>query len=262
MFLRFWNSFLKNDNKISMTKNLIFQDDFSNKFWRVSVENSTLTVIYGRIGTAGRSDSKEFPSNLEAEKEANKLIAEKLKKGYEEDNNINFSEADFWNIIERAKKSSEGDYEYQADLLTELLQSRPISEIIEFDNIFSELHRKSYRSDWWGAAYLINGGCSDDGFDYFRAWVISRGQKAYYEAWKNPESLLKYINEDNIGECYAETLMYSASIAYEQKTDKDDFHDKTYSLPLPEIVFDWQEDDDSLQIKFPKLFKKCKDLGF
>lgn len=246
-----------------MIKNLIFQDDSSNKFWRVSVENSTLTVIFGRIGTAGRSDSKEFQSNLEAEKEANKLIAEKLKKGYkEDDSNINFTEADFWNIIERTKKSSEGDSENQADLVTELLQSRPISEITEFNNIFSELHRKSYRSDWWGAAYLINGGCSDDGFDYFRAWVISRGQKAYYDAWENPESLLKYINENNIGECEAETLMYSASIAYEEKTDKDDFNDLIHSLPLPEIVFDWQEEDDSLQIKFPKLSKKCKDLGF
>lgn len=244
-----------------MTKNLIFQDNASNKFWRVSVENSTLTVIYGRIGTAGRSDSKEFQSNFEAEKEANKLIAEKLKKGYTEDNNIIFSEADFWNIIERTKKSSEGDSEYQAELVTELLQSRPISEIIEFDNIFSELHRKSYRSDWWGAAYLINGGCSDDGFDYFRAWVISRGKKVYYETWENPENLLKYISKDDIGEYNGESLMYSASTAYEQKTDEGDFYDKVHSLPLPEIVFDWQEEDDSLQIKFPKLYKKCKDLG-
>ena len=245
-----------------MTKNLIFQDDSSNKFWRISVESSTLTVIYGRIGTTGRSDSKVFQSDIEAEKEANKLIAEKIKKGYKEDNNLNFGESDFWNIIERTKKNSEGDSDYQADLVTEVLKNRPISEIIEFDNIFSELHCKSYRSDWWGVAYLINGGCSDDGFDYFRAWVISRGQKAYYEAWENPETLLKYINEDNIGECEAETLMYSASIAYKDKTDKDDFHEKVHSLPLPEIVFDWKEEDDSLQIKFPKLSKKCKSLGF
>ncbi|MBL0303027.1 MAG: DUF4240 domain-containing protein [Cytophagaceae bacterium] len=245
-----------------MTKNLIFQDDSSNKFWRVSVENSTLTVVFGKIGTAGRADLKEFQTNLEAEKEANKLVAEKMKKGYKDDDNTHFSESDFWNIIERAKKSSEGDADYQADLVTELLSSRPTSEIIDFGNIFIELHSKSYRSDWWGAAYLINGGCSDDAFEYFRAWVIAKGQKAYYEAWENPESLMKYINEENIGECEAESIMYSASTAYEQKTNLDDFHDKLNSYPLPEMVFDWQEEDDSLQIKFPKLSKKCEKLGF
>lgn len=245
-----------------MTKTLIFQDDSSNKFWRVTVEESMVTVTYGRIGTAGRSESKEFSSNSTAEKEANKLIAEKLKKGYKEDNTLYFGESDFWNIIERTKKSSDGDCDYQADLVTELLVSHPVADIIEFANIFDQLHRKSYRSDWWGAAYLINGGCSDDGFDYFRAWVISRGQKVYYEALEHPENLMKYINEDNIGECEAESLLYSASTAYEQKTNNDDFYDKIQSIPLPEIVFDWQEEDDSLQIKFPKLSEKCKDLGF
>jgi len=38
---------------------------------------------------------------------------------------------------------------------------------------------------------LINGGCSDDGFFYFRAWLISRGQKVYDAALQNPDSLAK-----------------------------------------------------------------------
>ncbi|MFL6076856.1 MAG: DUF4240 domain-containing protein [Mycobacteriales bacterium] len=33
---------------------------------------------------------------------------------------------------------------------------------------------ESYQGDLWGAAYLINGGASDDGFDYFRGWLIAR----------------------------------------------------------------------------------------
>jgi hypothetical protein len=28
----------------------------------------------------------------------------------------------------------------------------------------------------WVAAYLMNGGCSDDGFDYFRGWLIAQGR--------------------------------------------------------------------------------------
>ncbi|MBK6977351.1 MAG: WGR domain-containing protein [Cytophagaceae bacterium] len=83
-----------------------------------------------KIGTAGRADLKEFQTNLEAEKEANKLVAEKIKKGYKDDNNTHFRESDFWNIIEPAKKSSEGDADYQADLVTELLQADQLRKLL------------------------------------------------------------------------------------------------------------------------------------
>jgi hypothetical protein len=37
--------------------------------------------------------------------------------------------------------------------------------------------------DQWGAAYLANGGCSDDGFDYFRGWLIGQGRKCTRRSW-------------------------------------------------------------------------------
>jgi len=40
---------------------------------------------------------------------------------------------------------------------------------------FRRYLNKAYTWDLWGAAYLINGGCSDDGFEYFRRWLVSRG---------------------------------------------------------------------------------------
>lgn len=223
----------------------------------MAVEGGTLTVVYGRIGTAGRSEEKKYDSSLEAKKEGKKLVADKIKKGYKEVKPVSFGEIDFWNIIERAKKSSNGNVAHQAELVGELLLTRPVADIIQFANIFSKLHSETYRSDWWGAAYLINGGCSDDGFEDFRAWVISRGQKIFEEACKNPESLEKYINKDNIGECEAEMLNYAACEVYEQKTGKDDFYEIIRYTTMPVIVFDWKEGDDSLKNKFPKLFKKC-----
>ncbi|RYU93634.1 DUF4240 domain-containing protein [Emticicia agri] len=245
-----------------MNRTFIFRGDGSDKFWRVSIEDTTLTVFFGKSGTLGRVESKTFPSGVEAEKEANRLIAEKLKKGYKEANTVIFGEEDFWNMIERARKNSEGEVDYQASVVSEMLSERPVAEMIEFGKILNRLLHASYRSDWWGAAYLINGGCSDDGFEYFRCWVILKGKKAYDEACENPESLAKYINEENIGECEAESLLYAASTAYNQKTGKSDFYDHIEKQPLPEIVFDWQEGDDSLAIKFPKLSKKCSALGF
>ena len=41
-------------------------------------------VRFGRIGTAGQSQTKSFANDAKAQHEADKLIAEKLKKGYVE----------------------------------------------------------------------------------------------------------------------------------------------------------------------------------
>jgi hypothetical protein len=47
----------------------------------------------------------------------------------------------------------------------------------------------SYREDLWGAAYLINGGCSDDGFDAFRGWLMTQGRTVFARAVAEPDSL-------------------------------------------------------------------------
>ncbi len=56
----------------------------SNKFWEVGVSGSTLLVHFGRIGTHGQTQQKDFPSSAKAEAERDKLIKEKVKKGYAE----------------------------------------------------------------------------------------------------------------------------------------------------------------------------------
>lgn len=56
----------------------------SDKFWEVELNGSQLTVRFGRMGTNGQTQTKDFPTDAAAEKEYNKLIADKLKKGYVE----------------------------------------------------------------------------------------------------------------------------------------------------------------------------------
>lgn len=43
----------------------------------------------------------------------------------------------------------------------------------------------------------MNGGCADDGFEYFRNWIISRGKDVYDQAKANPDTL---ISQKNNGE--------------------------------------------------------------
>ncbi|MGE0328466.1 MAG: WGR domain-containing protein [Polyangiaceae bacterium] len=54
------------------------------KFWEISLDGAAFTVTYGRLGTAGRSQTKEFRDADQATAAAEKLIREKLGKGYSE----------------------------------------------------------------------------------------------------------------------------------------------------------------------------------
>jgi len=56
----------------------------SQKFWEISTSNNSFTVRFGRIGTAGQSQTKSFKDDASARREAESLIAQKLKKGYVE----------------------------------------------------------------------------------------------------------------------------------------------------------------------------------
>lgn len=64
------------------SRHLTFSDGSSNKFWMIELDGSSHTVTYGRIGTDGQTQTKDFADDASARKSYDKLLAEKLKKGY------------------------------------------------------------------------------------------------------------------------------------------------------------------------------------
>jgi predicted DNA-binding WGR domain protein len=60
-----------------------FKEGTSNKFWEVSLDGDTFTTRYGKIGTDGQETSKSFKTAAEAKKQYDKIVAEKVKKGYQ-----------------------------------------------------------------------------------------------------------------------------------------------------------------------------------
>src|SRR5262245_44220043 len=64
------------------SRSLVLQEGTSNKFWTIELDGSSHTVTFGRIGTAGQTQTKEFADDATARKAFEKLVAEKLKKGY------------------------------------------------------------------------------------------------------------------------------------------------------------------------------------
>ena len=61
-----------------------FSEGSSNKFWEIQVSGEGFTTRHGKIGTDGTEVKKEFSSPEEATKESEKLVREKVKKGYVE----------------------------------------------------------------------------------------------------------------------------------------------------------------------------------
>jgi predicted DNA-binding WGR domain protein len=60
-----------------------FSEGSSNKFWEINLSGKSFTTTYGKIGTSGQTTIKQWKSEAEAKKEYDKLIAEKVKKGYQ-----------------------------------------------------------------------------------------------------------------------------------------------------------------------------------
>jgi DNA ligase-1 len=59
-----------------------FSDGRSDKFWEVTAAGTEVTVRFGRIGTAGQTKAKSFPNAAAAGAHVEKLIGEKVGKGY------------------------------------------------------------------------------------------------------------------------------------------------------------------------------------
>jgi DNA ligase-1 len=63
-----------------------FKDGKSSKFWEILLEREKHTVRFGRIGTDGQSQAKAFADAAAAARDADRLVQEKLRKGYREIN--------------------------------------------------------------------------------------------------------------------------------------------------------------------------------
>lgn len=61
-----------------------FVQGSSDKFWEIDIDGSSVTVRFGRNGTSGQASVKRFADAAKAEKHAEKMIGEKLGKGYVE----------------------------------------------------------------------------------------------------------------------------------------------------------------------------------
>jgi hypothetical protein len=173
-------------------------------------------------------------------------------------------EDQFWQLIADARNESAGDPERQEWALTALLHTLPLGDLITFQNRYRQLRGQAYTWPLWGAAYIINGGCGDDSFCYFRDWLIAQGRDVYTNTLADPEWLADFDfpeeETDLEGEIitsraiFAEEMAYVADSVFQKRTGKrmPAAFAENQELTGPE----WKEEGDDLARMFPKLWKE------
>lgn len=176
-------------------RTFVFTDDTSNKFWNIEVVGTYYQVKFGKVGSNGQTQRKTFASNSEAQAAADKLIKEKLKKGYTETTTAALTpvavsaERKALEAALRAHPDEVAAHSAYADLLVEegdprgaLIQAqlaledpaRSRDERAELAKREAEL-LKEHASEWMGdvGRYLVgdwSGGESPYGYEFARGW--------------------------------------------------------------------------------------------
>lgn len=108
--------------------------------------------------------------------------------------------------------------EIQSAKLATLLGALSPEEIVAFDAVLRSIHQRSDHWDLWSVAYIIiNGGCSDDAFEYFRRWLLAREREVFERTVRDPGGLAESIPADNDYEPDFEAFFYITDDVYEAK---------------------------------------------
>jgi hypothetical protein len=205
-------------------------------------------LIFSMLTFAQKSNPQNLELNINTK---NSLIVSITSEMLEEES--------YWVIIENSLKKNSNQSDQELFLVNEIEKLTP-KEMIGFRLRTDKLLFDSYTSDLWCAAYIINGGCTDDGFEYFRCWLISRGKETFYKAKENPDSLINLVKQDR-GIYEFEGFWYVAINAFKNETDKeiysyidyDTFVTNDENYPL--LNFTWNVDEpQSMQKICPILF--------
>jgi hypothetical protein len=169
---------------------------------------------------------------------------------------------DFWVLIHRSSVAA-GSLGERAEWLTGQLAAMPVPAIVEFELHLVAQRKRADTWQMWGAAWIImGGGCSDDGFFYFRPWLVGLGREVFGRAVADPDSLAgvpqirRLVNRPGSGWPGGERpdwelLNYVARIACERATGDGDALDNALEAQGVRRVSDNDPQDDPWDFEDP-----------
>jgi hypothetical protein len=166
-------------------------------------------------------------------------------------------QGEFWAIVAAAcqpdpRQADEWDRRLQA----ELMKLSP-DEIVEWNHTFDRLAARAYTVDLWGAAYIINGGASDDGFYYFRCWLICMGRDVYEAAVAEPDSLADVVVRGIDAEAETYAAAHTAWMAVTGRPYTDPYPARNERAELCGEEWDFDDEEEAGR-RLPRLSALCR----
>ena len=164
---------------------------------------------------------------------------------------------DFWAVIARATADRPGSPAVVAERAVAELAGREPAEIVAWGRHLDKVMAASATEDLWAAAYLINGGCSEEGFDAFRGWLIAHGREVVARSVRDPDSLAEMGSVRGAAESgavfEAGEVLAIAGEAYRQVTGEEmPPSDVRVTRPDPAELWDF-DDEDEMGKRLPRL---------
>lgn len=166
---------------------------------------------------------------------------------------------DMWAVIDAARAAKPKTQKAFLKACQKELAGLTVEQLRDFKRQVRAAVKAANTWDLWCAAYLLNGGCSDDGFEYFREWLVAQGRAVYDAAIKNPDSLATAtLTLGKPGEFELEGLEMVPAEVYSAECDgycPDNLTSSSFP-PQPKGKR-WDEDDEvELKRRVPNLYAK------
>ena len=169
------------------------------------------------------------------------------------------SEKRFWELIDWSATRS-GSRQRLAALRRELIALTP-EEIVGFDLRLGLVLDAANRRDLWGAATVVNASSSDEAFLSFRCWLVSRGQRVYREALRDPDNIISAVRRGQDHEM--KDLLEVAREAWKLRTRRPESEFDELSEGMDRGFHDspagqeWNfRDEGELRRRFPRLMER------
>ena len=182
------------------------------------------------------------------------------------DRTAKMDEATFWEIIDRAK--GYGGEKAHSHRLARELERLSNDQLVQFYVFYQAALDRANLGDLWAAGVLLNGGHgSDDGFEYFRNWLIAQGSSIFRLAVSAPDSLavVDVELEDGLPTAEWESFGRIPSEVFDKRGGASLYRvaepllKTATSVKAP--VFEWSAySDETMAVRLPKLWAKYGEI--
>lgn len=171
----------------------------------------------------------------------------------------------FWQFVNECGASPAADANTFVTAWKATINRLSPDELVELNSALANNLRRACTWDLWGIAYIMNGGCTDSGFLYFRQWLISRGRALFEAALQNPDELASLTPPNLHSPLEIAELDLALGDLWEEKTGIDQF-DTRRGFPDEDVDLQepagqkWNEDAICMSSRFPKCWARFVEL--